>query len=84
MHGKVLELTPSEFKLLSYLLQNTDRVVSPMKLVHAVQGYEPENLREARRIIKWYIHRLRRKIEVDPSNPRYIQYVRGVGYVLAE
>lgn len=84
MYGKVLELTPGEFKLLVYFIQNSDRVISPLELVKAIQGYESENLKEARQIIKWYIHQLRRKIEVDPSNPRYIQNVRGVGYVLAK
>jgi DNA-binding response OmpR family regulator len=82
MNGEMLELTLSEFKLLEYLIQNAERVVSPIELVEAVQGYEPENLREARRIIKWYIYRLRQKIEVESSNPRYIQNVRGVGYIL--
>lgn len=82
MNGKVLQLTPNEFKLLGYLIENAQSVVSPLELVQAVQGYEPENLREARRIIKWTIHRLRQKIEVDSSNPRYIQNVRGVGYKL--
>ena len=84
MNGEALDLTPGEFKLLGYLIQNAERVISPPEVVEAIQGYRPDNLREARRIIKWYIHRLRRKIEVDSSNPHYIQNVRGVGYILAE
>jgi DNA-binding response OmpR family regulator len=38
---------------------------------------------EAREIIKWYVHRLRKKVEPDPPNPRYILNVRGVGYRFA-
>lgn len=79
-----LDLTPSEYKLLLCLAQNAHRVVSPRELVRAVRGYESESEREARDIIKWYIHRLRRKVEHDPSHPRHILNVRGVGYTFEE
>jgi two-component system response regulator RegX3 len=78
--GQPLELTPQEFKLLVTLMQNAHRVISPRELVRVVREYESEDVYEARQIIKWYIHRLRRKVEPDPSNPRYILSVRGVGY----
>jgi DNA-binding response OmpR family regulator len=84
MHEEPLELTPREFRLLAHILQNAHRVVPPKELVRAVQGYECDSLHEARQIIKWYIHRLRRKVEPEPSNPRYILNVRGVGYRFAE
>ncbi len=77
-----LPLTPSEYRLLIYLMQNADRVSTPQELVRVVQGYECEESQEAREIIKWYIYRLRRKIEADPSQPRYIVNVRGVGYTI--
>jgi DNA-binding response OmpR family regulator len=48
--------------------------------VRVARDYDPEDLQEAREIIKWYIHRLRQKVEPDPSEPRYIVNVRGVGY----
>jgi DNA-binding response OmpR family regulator len=80
MDGQLLELTPSEFKLLVHLMQNAHRVITPRELVRVVQEYECEYQREAQDIIKWYIHRLRRKVEPDPSRPRYILNVRGVGY----
>jgi DNA-binding response OmpR family regulator len=80
LDGRPLDLTPSEFKLLLCLMQNAQRVVSPRELVQAVRGYECEYEWEAREIIKWYIHRLRRKVEPDPSSPRHILNVRGVGY----
>ncbi len=75
-----LELTPSEFELLAYLIQHEHRVVPPPELVEVVRDYKPEDLYEARNIIKWYIHRLRRSVEPDAANPRHIINVRGVGY----
>jgi DNA-binding response OmpR family regulator len=80
MNGQSLELTSREFTLLAHLMQNADRAISPQELVRVVRQYETEDPYEAREIIKWYIHRLRRKVEPDPSNPRYILTVRGVGY----
>jgi len=80
---RLLELSPRDFALLVYLIQNAPQVVGPKELVRIVRQYEPEYTPEAREIIKWYIHRLRKKVEPDPSNPRYILNVRGVGYRLA-
>jgi DNA-binding response OmpR family regulator len=81
---EALELTSREFKLLVHLMQNAHRVVSPRELVQVVGQYEAEDLYEARQIVKWYIHRLRRKVEPDPSSPRYVLNVRGVGYRFRE
>ena len=75
-----LDLTPSEFNLIVHLLRNDDRVIAPEELVEVVRGYKPEDVIEARQIIKWYIHRLRQKVEKDSSIPEYILNVRGVGY----
>ncbi len=84
MEGKILELTPQEFDLLVHLMRNAPKVVKPPELVEEVRDYRPDTLYEARQIIKWYIHRLRHKIEPDPARPRYILNVRGVGYRFAE
>ena len=84
LDGEPLELTPREFSLLVHLVQNAHRVVSPKELVRVVGQYEVEHMHEARQIVKWYIHRLRRKVEPDPSKPCYILNVRGVGYRFAE
>lgn len=78
--GNKLELTPSEFTLIVHLLRNDDRVIAPDELVEIVRGYKPADVIEARQIIKWYIHRLRQKIEADSSHPEYILNIRGVGY----
>jgi DNA-binding response OmpR family regulator len=81
LDGKLLDLTPSEFNLLVHMMQNAGEVLSPPDLVEAVRQYRPEYLQEARQIIKWYIHCLRKKIEPDPANPRHILNVRGIGYM---
>jgi DNA-binding response OmpR family regulator len=65
-------------------MQNAPQVISPAELVRVVRQYDPEYTPEAREIIKWYIHRLRHKVEPDPANPRYILNVRGVGYRFAD
>jgi DNA-binding response OmpR family regulator len=78
--GQPLDLSPRDFTLLVHLMQNAPQVVGPKELVRVVRQYEPDHMHEAREIIKWYIHRLRKKVEPDPSHPRYILNVRGVGY----
>jgi DNA-binding response OmpR family regulator len=84
MNGQSLDLTPREFTLLVYLIQNADRTIPPQELVQVVRDYKPIDVYEARDIVKWYIYRLRRKIEPDPAQPRYVVNVRGVGYRFGE
>jgi len=79
--GEPIDLTPSELKLLVHMMQNAGEVLAARDLVEAVRQYRPEYTQEARQVIKWYVHRLRRKIEPDPSAPRYIVNVRGAGYM---
>ena len=77
-----LDLTLTEFKMLAYLMEHTDEVISPRELVAAVQGYQADE-HEARAIVRVHIRRLRQKIEPDPDEPIYVLNVRGVGYVFA-
>jgi DNA-binding response OmpR family regulator len=81
LRGEPLDLTPTEFKLLVYLLSHPDRVLSPQELVQEVQGYEADHW-EARSIIRVHIRRLRQKLEPDPGDPIYVITVRGAGYML--
>lgn len=78
--GKVISVTPLEFQLLRYLMKNIGVVHSKEDLLHNVWGYSDSvgdlNLIEAA------IGRLRKKLELDPSQPRYIQTVWGAGYRL--
>lgn len=77
-----LDLTPTEFDLLSYLMRHSERAIGHQELVREVQGYDAE-VWEARELIKYHVHTLRQKLEPDPSNPEYIHTVRGVGYKLS-
>ena len=82
--GQPLDIAPREFDLLIHLMQNAPEVISAKELVKVVRDYSPEYEYEARDMIKWYIYRLRQRVEPDPSNPRHILNVRGVGYRFAE
>lgn len=74
---KSVDLTPTEMKILHCLMENAGHVVSRDNLLDSIWNWDNEG---ARSEIAVYISRLRKKIEVDPSNPKYIQVIRGVGY----
>ena len=80
--GEAIDLTPTEFRLLECLISQVDEVQSPQELVKCAQGYETDAW-GARSIVRVHIRRLRRKLEPNPSEPRYILNVRGVGYLFA-
>ncbi len=82
VRGRVLDLTLTEFRMLAYLMERPDQVISPRELVGAVQGYQADE-HEARAIVRVHIRRLRQKIERDADQPEYVLNVRGVGYVFA-
>jgi DNA-binding response OmpR family regulator len=70
-------LTHTEFDLLSYLASNAGKVLSREKILNSVWGYEyPIETR----VIDVHVRNLRRKLEPDPSHPRHILAVPGVGY----
>jgi DNA-binding response OmpR family regulator len=77
---KTVNLTPTEFRLLVYLAQNPNQVLSRAQIMDAVWGYELSP--ESERAINSHIRRLREKIEIDPSKPQIIITVLGVGYRL--
>jgi DNA-binding response OmpR family regulator len=72
-----VELTPSEFELLSALVRHPGQVFTRLQLLDLIQGEAYEGYE---RTIDQHIKNLRRKIEPDPSNPHYILTVHGVGY----
>jgi two-component system KDP operon response regulator KdpE len=74
-----VELTASEYRLLSELALNAGRVMVHDELLHRVWGTGFEGASE---LLHTAIRRLRRKIEADPARPRYIVTKRGIGYVL--
>lgn len=75
--GRPLNLTPVEFKLLGVLVKEPGRVFSRGQLLDKVLGYDFEGFD---RTIDVHILNLRRKLEPEPSNPRYIKTVYGAGY----
>jgi len=79
--GKPLNLTPVEFKLLAVLIKEPGRVFSRAQLIEKALGYDFEGFDRA---IDVHILNLRRKLEPDPSHPRYIKTVYGAGYKLSE
>ncbi len=75
------ELTAREFDLLVHFAHHPGRVFSRVQLLDAVWGYSHEGYEHT---VNTHINRLRTKIEKDPSKPRYIQTVWGVGYKFAD
>ncbi|MFV2021244.1 response regulator transcription factor [Micromonospora sp. LOL_023] len=75
--GKRVQLSPTEFKLLRYLMLNANRVLSKAQILDHVWNYD---FRGDDNIVESYISYLRRK--VDNTQPRLIHTLRGVGYVL--
>ncbi len=77
VNGKKVHLTPTEFKLLAVLLENSGRVVNQRDLLENVWGREYIDDVYYPRV---YISQLRRKIERDPANPLYILTEHRIGY----
>lgn len=76
VNGKV-ELTYKEFEILKYFLENKGQVITRDKLLDDVWGYEhfPTS-----RTVDNHIVKLRKKVEIDPKQPRHILTVHGIGY----
>ena len=77
LHGRLLALTATEFKLLEFLMTRPGIVFSRDQLLDAVWGY---GRAVTDRTVDVYILRLRQKIESDPANPVFIRSARGFGY----
>jgi DNA-binding response OmpR family regulator len=80
MNEREIALTPTEYRIIAYLAQNVGRVVTQDLLLEHVWG--PEYLGESH-MLQVNINRLRHKLEVDATQPRYILTKVGVGYLLA-
>ncbi len=78
--GNEVRLTPTEFSLLQQLAVNVDKVLTHRMLLQRVWGEEYYAEKEYLRV---FIGRLRKKIELDPENPKYIITIPGVGYHFA-
>ncbi len=78
--GEEVALTPTEFALLATLMAAPGRVYSRAQLLERLQG---DDLGGSERTVDVHVRNLRAKIEPDPSAPRYVETVYGVGYRLA-
>lgn len=77
-----VEFTPLEFQMLKLLIQKKEQVISRNDFLDKIWG--EDNLIVSSRTIDSHIASIRKKIEDDPSNPRYIISIRGIGYKLMD
>jgi two-component system alkaline phosphatase synthesis response regulator PhoP len=77
VRGEPVALTPKEFDLLQYFMENPNRVLSREQLLNYVWGYTAV---QDTRIVDVHVSHLRDKVEATPKQPRYIRTVRGIGY----
>jgi DNA-binding response OmpR family regulator len=77
---EILNLTPIEFRLLSYLARHRGQALMRGQIVEAVWGYAPDL--ESEKTVNVHIRRLREKIELKPEQPAIILTVPGIGYRL--
>jgi two-component system KDP operon response regulator KdpE len=75
--GKLVSLTPTEFALLAYLVENAGQVCTFGEIMQGVWG---DPLRSNVRALQTFIYQLRQKLEPDPRNPKYLLKERSVGY----
>ena len=77
LDGDPVSLTPREYDILHLLMGSPGTVFSPKRIYRAVWGEEPFGVENA---VAVHIRHLREKLEIDPSDPRYIKIVWGQGY----
>ena len=77
LKGQTVYLPPKEFKVLEMLLRHPGQVITTSAILSQVWG--PERMGQTD-LVKQCVYRLRKKVEPDPSSPRYIHSVRGEGY----
>ena len=80
--GQAVSLTPTEYDILRVLVQHAGKVMTHEQLIHSIWGSESVNDEENSHLLRVNISNLRRKLEIDPSRPRYIVTEPGVGYRL--
>ena len=75
--GKLVKLTPTEYRLLIYLIEHAHTVLTHQQLLAAIWG--PDAI-ERLEYLRVFVGQLRRKLERDPANPRFILTHPGIGY----
>jgi two-component system KDP operon response regulator KdpE len=77
VEGEKVDLRPTEYRLLYHLVQNAGWVNTHEQLLSKVWGFEYQ---DEPHYVRLYVNYLRKKLEEDPANPKYILTERGVGY----
>ncbi len=77
IRGKIIDLSEKEIKLLQLFFSHSDEVLTRDQILNAIWGV---NYIGTTRTLDQYIVQLRKKVELDPANPRYIKTIHGVGY----
>ncbi len=80
--GAFVALTASEYRIIEYMARKSGRVLKPHEILNAVTDDYEYLPREAQDVFKVYVRRIRRKLEPDESEPRYLVTARGFGYRL--
>jgi two-component system KDP operon response regulator KdpE len=80
--GQAVSLTPTEYDILRLLVQHAGKVLTHEQLIRSIWGSESVTGEEDSHLLRVNVSNLRRKIEADPSRPRYIVTEPGVGYRL--
>lgn len=78
------KLSPSEFKLLRFLIQNNDRVCEKEEIINAVWNDAKTQEGVTDQALDQIVYRLRKKIETDPNNPVHLHTIKGRGYKFSE
>ena len=79
LDGEPVALTPKEYDILYYLMQHPGKVFTPAELYSAVWNEAPVGIDNT---VAVHIRHLREKLEINPSEPRYLKVVWGKGYKL--
>ena len=79
--GEEIALTPKEYDILYYLMQHPGKVFTPAELYSAVWNEAPVGIDNT---VAVHIRHLRQKIEINPSEPRYLKVVWGLGYKMED
>ena len=81
LDGELVSLTPREYEILRLLMGNPGTVFSPKQIYRVVWGEEPYGVENA---VAVHIRHLREKLEINPSDPRYLKVVWGLGYKMED
>lgn len=80
--GEIINLTPTEFDILATLMAQPNVAIDAITLIKQVRGYEATEA-DARAIARVHVHRLRHKLETDPTAPQYVTTIAGGRYLIS-